>query len=91
MSSAIHTLYSLRFEHSLHLPFFSFLAGYRNIHYFEVASVILIIGLISDEEALEEKGKIEEIVEKLKSAVDEYCKMNKRSEVTSSRFSKKKT
>ncbi|CAP16278.2 Nuclear hormone receptor unc-55 [Caenorhabditis elegans] len=46
----------------------------------ESSSLRAVLLFSCDEEALEEKGKIEEIVEKLKSAVDEYCKMNKRSE-----------
>uniref|UniRef100_A0A1I7T436 NR LBD domain-containing protein n=1 Tax=Caenorhabditis tropicalis TaxID=1561998 RepID=A0A1I7T436_9PELO len=45
----------------------------------EIQSLRAVL-LFSCEEELEEKIKIDEIVEKLTSAIDEYCKMNKRNE-----------
>ncbi|CAO4361201.1 unnamed protein product [Caenorhabditis nigoni] len=46
----------------------------------EIQSLRAVLLFSCDEEPLEEKPKIEEIVEKLTSAIDEYCKMNKRNE-----------
>uniref|UniRef100_A0A1I7T437 NR LBD domain-containing protein n=1 Tax=Caenorhabditis tropicalis TaxID=1561998 RepID=A0A1I7T437_9PELO len=46
----------------------------------EIQSLRAVL-LFSCEEELEEKIKIDEIVEKLTSAIDEYCKMNKRNEI----------
>ncbi|EGT50626.1 hypothetical protein CAEBREN_26321 [Caenorhabditis brenneri] len=46
----------------------------------EIQSLRAVLLFSCDEEPLEEKVKIEEIVEKLTTAIDEYCKMNKRNE-----------
>ncbi|EFO93236.1 CRE-UNC-55 protein [Caenorhabditis remanei] len=46
----------------------------------EIQSLRAVLLFSCDEEPLEDKLKIDEIVEKLTSAVDEYCKMNKRNE-----------
>ncbi|CCG58696.1 Protein CBR-UNC-55, isoform a [Caenorhabditis briggsae] len=67
------------------LPFLGFqskLDKLRDYHLdpVEIQSLRAVLLFSCDEEPLEEKIKIDEIVEKLTSAIDEYCKMNKRNE-----------